>query len=253
MKRSILLVAALAAFGCSELRDLRKSDENPYQNPFYAKYLTTGSPLDAQITRTLEGLRADERNAQLHNELGALLVQKGFPKDAERELERAVNLDKRFYPAWYNLGLVRASRGDEGGARRAFARTVHYKPGHAMALFQLGLIEEKLKHTDRAIELYAKALSINPTLIEPSVNPRILDTRLVARALILMYAKEHAKESMQFHGVSAPRRPVQPAAAPAPPAPPAQIVPPAAPATTPAPQPARRPAAATPAPPATAT
>jgi len=227
MKRTLLLaLAALAAFGCAEIRELRKPDESPYQNPFYAKYLNTGSALDAQIKRTLEGLLADPKNAQLHNELGALLVQKGFPKDAERELERAVNADKRYYAAWYNLGLVRASHGDEGGARRAFERTVHYKPGHPMALFQLGLIEEKLKHTDRAVELYAKALSINPALIEPEVNPRVLDTKLIHRALIAMYGKEHAKETMQFHGVSGPpRKAATPEAAPA------QIVPPATPAT----------------------
>src|ERR1700754_4371840 len=98
MKRSLLLVATLAAFGCAELRELRKSEEAPYQNPFYAKYLNTGSALDAQINRALDGLRADGNNVQLHNELGALLMQKGFPNDAQRELERAVNLDKRYYP-----------------------------------------------------------------------------------------------------------------------------------------------------------
>jgi len=222
MKRSLLLVATLAVFGCAEIREMRSADANPYQNPFYAKYLNTGSALDAQITRTLEGLRADDKNPQLHNELGALLVQKGFPKDAEREFERAVNLDKRYYPAWYNLGMVRAARGDEGGSRRAFNRTVHYKPGHAMALFQLGLIEEKLQHSDRAVELYAKALSINPSLIEPGVNPRILDTKLVHRVLIAMYAKDHARKSMQFQGVSGPPRRQPPAEAPA-----APIVPPA--------------------------
>ena len=226
MKRSLLLVATLAAFGCAEIRELRKTDANPYQDPFYAKYLNTGSSLDAQISRTLEGLRADDQNPQLHNELGALLVQKGFPKDAERELERAVNIDKKYYPAWYNLGMVRAARGDEGGSRRAFRYTVHYKPGHAMALFQLGLIEEKLKHTDRAVALYAKALSINPALIQPSVNPRILDTKLVHRALIEMYGKDHARKSMQFQGVSgSTRRPPQAEATP--------IVPPAAPAKKP--------------------
>lgn len=238
MKRTLLLVATLAAFGCAELRELRKPEQPPYQNPFYAKYLNTGSTLDAQINRTLEGLRADEKNAQLHNELGALLVQKGFAKDAEREFERAVDLDGDYYQAWYNLGLIRASHGEEGGARRAFERTVHYKPGHAMALFQLGVIEEQLKHTDRAIDLYAKALSINPSLIEPDVNPRVLDSRLIYRALIQMYGAEHARETMQFQGLGsgAPRRPAPPQAAPSPEAKPAQIVPPAAPATDPSQQ-----------------
>jgi tetratricopeptide (TPR) repeat protein len=235
MKRTLLLVATLASFGCAQLRDLRKPDEPPYQNPFYAKYLTSGTALDAQIQRTLERLREDENNPQLHNELGALLVPKGFPNDAEREFERAINIDGDYYPAWYNLGLVRAARGDEGGARRAFERTVRHKPGHAMALFQLGLIEEKLKHTDRAIELYAKALRINPALIEPDVNPRVLDTHLIHRVLIANYTKEHARDTMQFQGVSVPvpRKAAAPQAAPSPEAPPAQIVPPTAPATDP--------------------
>ena len=242
MKRILLVAATLAAFGCTQIRDLRKPDEPPYQNPFYAKYLNTGSALDAQISRTLEGLRANDKSPELHNDLGALLVQKGFPKDAEREFERAVNLDKHYFPGWYNLGLVRASRGDEGGARRAYMATVHYKPGHSMALFQLGLIEEKLKHSDRAVELYAKALSINPALIEPDVNPRVLDSKLIHRALIAMYAQEHARETMQFQGVSnlAPRKAATPQAAPSPEAKPAQIVPPTPPATDPS-QPKRRP------------
>lgn len=243
MKRFLLLAATLAAFGCAELRDLRKPDEPPYQNPFYAKYLTSGTALDAQIMRTLEALRADESNAQLHNELGALLVQKGFPNDAEREFERAVDLEKRHFQAWYNLGLIRAARGDEGGARRAFQRTVHYKPGHPMALFQLGLIEEKLKHTDRAIALYAKALRINPALIEPDVNPRVMDSQLIHRALLSMYDRQHAQDTMQFQGVpgATARRAATPqTVAPSPEAPPSQIVPPAAPATDPSQQ-SRRP------------
>ena len=242
MKRSLVLVATLAAFGCAQIRELRKPGAPPYQNPFYAKYLTSGTNLDAQINRTLEGLRANEKNAQLHNELGALLVQKGFPKDAEVEFERAINLDKTYYQAWYTLGLVRAARGDEGGARRAFERTVRYKPGHPMGLFQLGLIEEKMLHTDRAIELYAKALAINPALIEPDVNPRVLDTKLIHRVLIAMYGKEHARETMQFQGVSgpAPRKAAAAPPAPSPEAPPAQIVPPTAPATDPSKQ-SRRP------------
>lgn len=243
MKRSLIVVAALAAFGCAQVRSItHHKSEAPYQNPFYAKYLNTGSPLDAQITRTLEGLRQDPKSAQLHNELGALLVQKSFPKDAEREFERSIDADGDYYPAWYNLALIRAARGDESGARRAFGRTIHFKPGHAAALFQLGLIEEKLKHTDRAVDLYAKAFRINPSLMDVEVNPRILDTRLIHLALIRMYPSAHAKDSMQFQGVPqmfGARRPTQPATqqqAPSPQANPAQILTPSAPATDPAAQ-----------------
>ena len=233
MKRSLLLFAALAAFGCA---DFRKPTPAEYEAPFYAKYLTTGSALDARINRTLAALREDPSSPQLHNELGTLLVAKGFPKDAEREFERAINLDGSYHEAWYNLGLVRAAAGDEGGARRAYMATVEHKPGHAHALFQLGLIEEKLQHTSRAIELYAKAIRINPKMLDVAVNPRILDTKLVHLALIHNYPTAHDRESMQFQGVGA-RRTTPPQAPSAQPTP-QQIIPPTAPATDPSQQPA---------------
>ncbi|HYI11322.1 MAG TPA: tetratricopeptide repeat protein [Thermoanaerobaculia bacterium] len=205
MKRLLSIAAVvLTATACTAIRDLR-SDDNPYEEPpFYAKYLNTGSTLDANITRTLDAVRQDPKSAELHNTLGALLVEKRFPADAEREFERAVNADGRYYPAWYNLGLVRAGRGDEIGARRAFSKTVDLRPGHAPALFQLGLIQEQRKHKDRAIELYAKAYSINPALLEVQVNPRIVDTKLIHLALLKMYPDDHTRRSMQFQGMQAP-------------------------------------------------
>jgi tetratricopeptide (TPR) repeat protein len=190
----LIAVTALVLSGCSLI------DRPNYENPFYAKYLNTGSALDAQISATIEALRQNPSSPSLHNELGSLLMQKGFPKDAEREFERAINADGNFYPAWYNLGQLRASRGDAIGARRAFRNTIEEKPGHAMALFQLGLIEEKRFNSDRAVDLYAKAFRINPALLAVSVNPRILDSKLVDRALLQLYPTEHDRRSMQFHG-----------------------------------------------------
>lgn len=234
MKRTLLLLVTLAAFGCTQFRDVTAAD---YEAPFYAKYLNTGSALDARISRTLDALRAEPNAAHLHNELGMLLVQKGFPRDAEREFERAIDADRKYHEAWYNLGLIRAAHGDEGGARRAYSNTIEHKPGHAHALFQLGLIEEKLKHTDRAVDLYAKAFGINPKLMEVSTNPRILDTQLLHLALIKMYPNTHDRQSMQFQGMGAgprmtPQQPQAPSNQPSP----QQIIPPTAPATDPSQQ-----------------
>ncbi|HEX8254141.1 MAG TPA: tetratricopeptide repeat protein [Thermoanaerobaculia bacterium] len=248
MKRTFLIaLAAVAMVGCAAIRDLR-DDENPYEKPFYEKYLNTGSTLDANINRALESVRQNPASAEAHNTLGALLVEKGFPKDAEREFERAINTDDHYFPAWYNLGLVRAARGDELGARRAFNETVDLKPGHAAALFQLGLVEEKREHRDRAIGLYAKAYTINPSLMDVRVNPRILDSKLTHLAMLRMYPAEHTRRSMQFQGsggaMPSSRMP-QAQEAPSPQAPPQRIVPPSAPATDPSQQtaPANPPAA----------
>ena len=239
MKRILIIgVATLATLGCSELRELTaKHQTNAYDKPFYAKYLVTGSALDAQIQKDIDVLRQNPKSAETHNELGTLLVQKGFPRDAEREFERAVDVNGKYYPAWYNLGLVRAARGDEMGAHRAFAKTVAVKPGHPAALFQLGMVEEKRGHMDRAVDLYAKAFAINPSLLDVQVNPRILDSKLASLAVLKNYDAAHTRASMQFQGVpnlpTTVRTGPSTQQAPSPQAQPQNILTPSAPATDP--------------------
>ena len=240
MKRLLLLAAACVLAACSAFHS--RHTDNPYQKPlFVARYLNPSNPQDQQIQRTIDALRANPRSAPLHNTLGSLLSEKGFPKDAEKEFERSVDADSHYFPAWYNLGLMRAARGQSAGAHHAFQRTIHYKPGHAAALFQLGLMEEKQRNFDQAIEYYAKAFRINHALLDVRVNPRILDTALVHLALLRAYPNEHNRESLSFQGTPAPWEggrallPQQPDA-PSPQAAPQQIVTPSAPVTEPATQ-----------------
>ena len=242
MKRFLAAAtAALVMFGCKSVSSWSQP-QNPYaKRMFYEKYLNPADPFDARVEQALNALRADPKSAALHNELGQLLLQKGFPKDAEAEFERAANADSTYYPAWYNLGLIREARGNFPGARFAFGRAVHYKPGHAAALFQLGLMEEKRHNAEAAIEDYAKAITINHDLLDVRVNPRVLDSRLIHVALLRAYPDEHTAESMQFQAAPAPvynTAPIPPPPAPSPEPTAKQIVAPAPPVTSPAQQPA---------------
>jgi tetratricopeptide (TPR) repeat protein len=233
MKRLFVLLAAITIAACSVNRN-----GNPYEKePFYAQFLNTGSTLDSRIQEKLTGLRAEPGSAVLHNDLGALLVQKQFPKDAEREFERAINADSDFYPAWYNLGLVRASQGNHIGARRAFHRTVRLRKGHGPALFQLGLMAEKAGDFDNAVEYYAKAFKHNRELLDVKHNPRLVDTKLIGLALLRNYPHEKARVSSTF--ATTPAGYVQPTEtreAPSKQAAPQDIITPSAPATDPATQ-----------------
>jgi tetratricopeptide (TPR) repeat protein len=199
-KFAVVAAAALLAAGCSLVKYESHRNENPYANPFYAKYLNPQNPLDAAIQRDIDALRVNPRSAATHNELGELLSQKGFPKDAETEFERSANADSHFYPAWYNLGMARAARGEYTSARFAYGRALHYKPGDSWTLFQAGLLEEQRGDTDAAIELYAKAFLKNHSLLDVKVNPRVLDSKLIHLALIRAYPNQHTRETMLFQG-----------------------------------------------------
>ena len=237
MKRTLIVAAAVATlFGCAAFH--HNSKDNPYaKRLFIEQWLDPNNPLDAQIQQTIASLRANPRSAPLHNRLGQLLRSKGFPKDSEVEFERAVNEDSHFFPAWYNLGLVRQARGDYSGASFAYHRAVYYRKGFSEALFQLGLMEEQRHKTESAVEYYAKAFTINRSLLDVRVNPRIVDTKLVDLALLRAYPNEHARESTTFQPT--PQGYVQPDVepAPSPQAPAAAIVTPAAPITNPSQQP----------------
>jgi tetratricopeptide (TPR) repeat protein len=205
MTRILLSLAALALAACTTTYQNETLYDPP---PFYARFLNTGSDLDAQIAMRLDALRQNPDSPADHNELGRLLIAKDFPADAAVEFERALNLDPGFYPAWYNLGLARASMGDVTGARRAFRRTVQLRKGHGPAHFELGLLEEAAGDMAGAVAHYAKALRHNPELMDVRVNPRILDSGLIHLALLQRYPREHAGESSSFH--PAPSGYVQP-------------------------------------------
>lgn len=234
MKRLLVLAAAVAIAACAH-----NNNTNPYtKTQFYEQFLNTGSKLDARIRETLSALKTEPRSAALHNDLGALLVQKQFPKDAEREFERAIDADSHFYPAWYNLGLVRAAQGNNLGASRAFHRTVRLRKGHGPALFELGLMAEKRGNRIDAIDYYARAFRHNRELLDVRVNPRLLDSKLVDMALLHNYEREKARISASF--APAPGDYVQPTPttlpAPSPQPAPQNIITPAPPATEPATQ-----------------
>lgn len=233
MKRILLILAAITIVaGCS----LHKNkSSNPYDTPpFYTQWTTGNNGLDVQIRNTISALRSNPNSAPLHNQLGQLLIAKGFPKDAEREFERAVNSDSHFYQGWYNLGLVRQSHQDYSGAERAFNHTVRLMKGHSEALFQLGLIQEARGNNDAAIDFYAKALRHNPAILDVRTNPRVLDSKLMQLALLKNYELDHARQASKFLGTpagyAAPTQ-SQPDKAPSPQATPQQIVTPSAPVT----------------------
>ena len=94
--------------------------------------------------------------------------------------------------------MIGAVFGEYVGARFAFNRTLHYKPGHSQALFQQGLIEESRGNMESAVEMFAKAIQINHQLLDPKTNPRVLDSKLIHLALLRAYPNEHTRESVMF-------------------------------------------------------
>ena len=204
----------------------------------FERYLSKDRPEDRAILAYMELDTSGKARSDDLAELGVLLMAKGFPKDAERYLARAVKLDKNNVEARYRLGLVLQREGRLHAAMRQYKKVIKARPGHAYARFMLALAEERGGSRDRAAFDYAKAYKHAPELADPAKNPLVLDSRLQVEAQLLRYQRETDTSTPPIEAIDpAAVQRMMIAAAPPPPAGPAPAAPPPAAAAHPTPIP----------------
>jgi tetratricopeptide (TPR) repeat protein len=123
----------------------------------------------------------DERAAQAHRKavsarpgfhVGHLYLGQSTPDDreAERELDLALDLEPRSVSAAYLLGERALSRGDGTGAQRAFERAHRIAPTLGAPAFQLGLISTAQGDALRAAQWFTLASAENPFFGAPPLQ-----------------------------------------------------------------------------------
>ncbi|HTU24912.1 MAG TPA: tetratricopeptide repeat protein [Pirellulales bacterium] len=162
-----------------------------------------GKPAEAaEAYRRALALRPDF--AEMHNNLGAVLLELGQADEAQAELERAVALkpdlflahttlanlfatrgDTRrarshfdravmagpnFAPARYGLGVLLGGQGQLDAAREQFEQVVALRPDHAAAYYNLGWIAQSQGNLQRAQKNYEQAIAIAPNYADAHNN-----------------------------------------------------------------------------------
>ncbi len=155
----------------------------------YEKYLVKGNPKDDEILKLLELIKESPKVSEYHNNLGVLLMEKKFPKDALKEFKTAIKLDKKNYRAWYNLGTLYEAMGKNFKAYRTFKKALKYKRGDDLTLYHIGMFWESLGWKNKAIKYYVKALSINQEILKPSYNPPIIYNKILPQVFAEYYEK----------------------------------------------------------------
>lgn len=155
----------------------------------YKNYLDPGLAHHKAIVQVLEQLRDNPNDAGLKNDLACLIAWDGFWRDALREFDEASKLDKKFAKPAYNAGLVRAWKGEWGGAASSFKDAVNRDPGNWPAWWMLGFCYEMQDKFDAATDAYKTSLRVDTSLFDPRVNPFALHSRLKTRVLLETYEK----------------------------------------------------------------
>jgi hypothetical protein len=166
------------------------------KEPFYRRFLVPGDPLDEAILLQERRIEEDPGNASLHNDMGVLLARRRFPELSADEFQLAAKLDKKNWLAPYNLGLVLESEGNFDGALKAYKRSIDRNPGFPPSLFRAGLLYEKSGRASDAIQMYAMALRIDPSMRRPDVNPLVVDSALMDRVSLTNYVHDSARSRL---------------------------------------------------------
>lgn len=163
---------------------------------FYTPYLSANDTLDQSIVELTARVAARPDNAGLRNDLGNLLARRGFAREAIDQYRKAARLDREFFLADYNEGLLLEKEGKGGGAISAYRRSIRRKPGFPLSRFHLGFLYEKEGRNSDAVAEYAKALRIDPSLRWPARNPLVVQTRLLYRASLANYDRDLARATL---------------------------------------------------------
>jgi len=175
------LLAALAATVAVDAVD---------KDPAFLRWLDGSQPLDAAIGHYWERALSDELTAIEWVDLGTMLFERGFPKDAIEAFRAAADLEPEMTEAWLRTGLVYQKRGEPNRARRAYGTCLDIRPGHGWCNFYLGLLEERDGNPERAVERFETAFRHAPALADPEVNTELLYSKLALAAKIEHYRGE---------------------------------------------------------------
>jgi hypothetical protein len=153
----------------------------------YKAYLDPAIPRHQAILDTLGRLVESPMDAGLKNDLGCLLAQEGFWRDALREFDESAKLDPKDSHPYFNAGLVRAMKSDWRGARGYFHKAVKRDPGNWPAWWMLGYAEEQIGNTSAAVDAYRTSVRLDMSLFDVTVNPYAAWTKLKPQVFLESY------------------------------------------------------------------
>jgi len=166
------------------------------KRPVFTNFMRPDDPRDLVIMEYWSRAGQCEATPTELVDLGTLLFERGFPRDAIRAFGAATDLDGGMFEAWFRAGLVHQSLGELGKAKKAYKKCLKLFKGHGPCNFYMGLAEEQSGDPSSALHYYRKAFKYAPSLADPKVNPAVLQSRLELGAFIRATADRDFKDSM---------------------------------------------------------
>ncbi|MEM7077700.1 MAG: multiheme c-type cytochrome [Pseudomonadota bacterium] len=133
-----------------------------------ALYLTEAQQrrLQPQLETALVEYRSSQsvnaERPEAHVNLATLAAQRGEMTSARTSLQRALDLQPRFVPAWLHLAELERQLGDDAQAGVYLRQAAAITPQSAQALYAFALWQVRQRAYDRAVTLLGEALRLAP-------------------------------------------------------------------------------------------
>jgi tetratricopeptide (TPR) repeat protein len=179
-----LVVGCIGLLAFGGTAEVPPNERGP-DDPIWVEWMDPANPRDMTILDYWDREKRGELGPAARVDLGTMLFERGYPKDAVRMYRRALKEDSGLYEAWFRIGLVSHRQGDFDDARYAYKKCLKQLIGHGWCNFYLGLLEEQTQHPSKALEYYQRAFAVAPELADPNVNPEVLYSRLHVGSLLI--------------------------------------------------------------------
>jgi len=125
---------------------------------------------DKAHARVDQALAAYPNNASLHYLKAQVYGFQHNAQNAEAELNKALEIDSNYLPAYSALGSLYVNSRQEDRAIAEYRKIIAIRPENAMPYTLIGMLEDQRKNYDAAEENYRKALEKDPNSVIAANN-----------------------------------------------------------------------------------
>jgi tetratricopeptide (TPR) repeat protein len=111
-------------------------------------------------------LAKNPQSATLYNKIGITELVSQHLRDAEKNFERALKIDRGFADAYNNLGVVEYLRHKDGKAVKYYQRAIAARPDTASYFSNMGTAYFAKKEWKKCIEAYSHAVELDPEVFQ---------------------------------------------------------------------------------------
>ncbi len=145
---------------------------------------------DPTVTPWLDKIDRQEASPLMLAEFGNFLAENGMIQDAMEYYAVALNLEPDDPNLWVNMGILHSKRGDVTTAAKAFENALEIDQNNARGHYNLGAAYDQMDKYEEAIQEYKRALTLDPSLGDPTVNPQAANNKRLLAVKLMLYREQ---------------------------------------------------------------